>query len=281
MTVSELCQVVQIPQSTVSRHLGVLSQEGWVTARSEGTSRHYRLAPSLDPTAKRLWEAVKDEVSDGAMAREDRIRAESVLEVRAQRSETFFSSQAGRWDHLRRELFGARAELQLLAGLLDPEEVVADLGCGTGQLTRLLAPYASRVVAVDRSPEMLDLARQRLREYSNVELHQGELETLPLEAQSVDVAIFALVLHYVVNPGRAFAEAHRILRPGGRLLIVDMQQHDRAAFREDMGHVWLGFSPDELGGWLEAADFRSPVRDALPADPEAEGPLLFSLRAFR
>ncbi len=281
LTVSELCRVIQLPQSTVSRHLRILFQDGWLSVRSEGTSRHYRLSRRLDPGARRIWGVVREELSATSAARTDRIRAGSVLEARAERSKAFFSSEAGRWDLLREELFGRRADLQLLAGFVNETEVVGDLGCGTGHLARLLAPFAKRVIALDRSDEMLEIARVRLSECPNVDLRRGELESLPVADGSLDVAILSLVLHYVLEPVQALKEVHRTLRPRGRILILDMQRHDRAEFREEMGHVWLGFSPEELEDWLDKAGFASQRRLDLPPDSDADGPLLFSLRADR
>ncbi len=281
LTVSELCRAVQLPQSTVSRHLRVLSLDGWLSVRAEGTSRHYRISRELDPAAARLWRVVREDLSDTQAARADRVRASSVLEARAQRAKAFFSSEAGRWDHLREEYFGRRADLQLLAGLLNGTEVVGDLGCGTGQLARLLSPFAKRVLALDRSEEMLELANVRLADCGNVEVRRGELESLPIEDAELDVAILSLVLHYVVEPAHALREVRRTLRPGGALLILDMQRHDRTEFREEMGHVWLGFSPDELDDWLRGAGFVSVRRMELPPDSDAGGPLLFTLRADR
>jgi ArsR family transcriptional regulator len=256
-------------------------REGWLTARSEGTRRHYRLSPELDPSAHVLWEAVRDELSRTSGAEVDRARARGVLEARAERSRAFFSSAAGRWDGLRQDLFGARVDLQLLPGLLAPRDVVGDLGCGTGRLARALAPFAEAVIAVDRSAEMLAVARTRLDGMENVQVREGEIESLPIEDATLDVAILSLVLHYVVDPLRALLEVHRVLRPGARLLVLDMLRHQRTAFREEMGHVWLGFSPEELNGWVCEAGFHSPCLSKLPADPDTAGPLLFNLRAFR
>ncbi len=281
LTVSEICQIVQIPQSTVSRHLRLLSQEGWLSVRSEGTSRHYRVSRKLDPGARKLWAAVREELAHSPLAREDRVRSRSVLEARAEQSRAFFSTQAGRWDRLRQELFGSRAELQLLPGLLEGTEVVGDLGCGTGQLARFLAPFAGKVIGVDQSEEMLEQARRRLSDRDNVEIKQGELEALPVEDGMLDIAILSLVLHYVVDPLRALEEVHRVLRPGGRILVQDMQRHQREAFREEMGHLWLGFSPEEFQEWLEEAGFDSVRLAEVPPEPEAKGPLLFAMRARR
>jgi len=281
LTVSEVVQILQLPQPTVSRHLRVLAREGWVSVRSEGTSRHYRLSPSLDPGAVRLWEAVREDLADAPAARSDRVRSRSVLEARAERSRSFFSSEAGRWDRLRQELFGARVELLLLPALLDGMQVVGDLGCGTGRLTRLLAPFARRVIAVDRSREMLEIARQRTGPLPNVDVREGTLESLPIRDGRLDLALLSLVLHYVVDPVCALAEVRRTLRPGGRLLILDMLPHGRSVFREEMGHVWLGFSPGSLSEWLGEAGFDEVRIAELPADPEGDGPLLFTASARR
>lgn len=279
LTVGELGQVLQMPVSTISRHLGILSQEGWLRVRSEGTSRHYRFSSELSSGAEDLWSAVRDDLSRTGAAREDRIRAKSVLQARAERSKAFFTSEAGRWDHLKGELFGERADLQLLAGLLAGSEVVGDLGCGTAGLTGLLAPFAAKVIGVDRSPEMLTLARDRMAEHPNVELRQGELESLPIEDHALDVAVLSLVLHYVVEPRRVLGEVGRVLAPDGRILILDMQGHDRAGFREEMGHLWLGFARKEMEGWLGDAGFEDVRMVSLPPHPEATGPRLFALRA--
>ena len=249
--------------------------------RVDGTSRHYRFSTELEPAGRQLWTAVRDELARTGAAQEDRLRATSVLLARAERARAFFAMEASRWDHLKSRLFGEGADLQLLPALLAGDETVADLGCGTGRLAGLLAPFAGRLIGVDRSPEMLALARTRLAELENVELRQGDLETLPIDDGTIDVAILSLVLHYVPDPGRALVEAHRILRPGGRLLVLDIQEHERAGFRAEMGHLWLGFSPDQMMGWMQAAGFEEARRVPVPPHPEATGPLLFAIRGLR
>jgi ubiquinone/menaquinone biosynthesis C-methylase UbiE/DNA-binding transcriptional ArsR family regulator len=291
LTVSELCAVVQLPQSTVSRHLRILTDEGWLAVRSEGTSRYYRLSTGLEPGARRLWEVVREPLAGTAEAKQDADRAREVLQRRRTRSQEFFSSAAGRWDSVRAELFGASPELPALLALLDPSWEVGDLGCGTGRVAETIAPYVRRVVAVDDSGAMLAAARQRLGPAveaggaggagGKVELRQGRLESLPLADGSLDVALLVLVLHYVAQPALALSEAERALRPGGRLLVVDMAKHGRSEYREHMGHLWPGFGQDELGPWLEDAGFGGVRYHGLPADPAARGPLLFTAVATK
>ncbi|MFW5947000.1 MAG: ArsR/SmtB family transcription factor [Gemmatimonadota bacterium] len=283
LTVSELVSVLQLPQSTVSRHLRILSDEGWVTSRAEGPRRYYRRATRLEPEARRLWEVVRPSLRGSREAAQDAERAREVLARRRTRSQEFFSTAAGRWDSVRRDLFGEAPELPALLALLDPDWVVGDLGCGTGQLAETVSPYVARVVAVDESPDMLAAARRRLSgaRAGSVELREGRLEALPLEAETLDVAVLSLVLHYVPAPERALAEARRVLRPGGRLLIVDMVAHDREEYREQMGHLWQGFADGQVREWLATAGFTGVRHRHLPPDEEAKGPVLFVAAATR
>src|SRR5947199_3597966 len=253
LTVNELTSILQLPQSTVSRHLKMLSGEGWVDARAEGTSRYYRLASgSLDAASRRLWNIVRDEVVRTNAAEHDARRTQAVLAQRSIRSQQFFSTSAGQWDKMRLELFGRRADIALL-GLLDESWTVADLGCGTGAVSQSLAPFVERVIGVDESNAMLVAAKKRVHGLDNIDLRNGRLEALPLGDREVDVALLFLVLHYVAEPGRVISEAARVLKPGGRLLVLDMMPHDRQDLRQTMGHVWQGFDRSTLGGWMEAA----------------------------
>lgn len=280
LTVGELAAVLQLPQSTTSRHLRTLSDEAWVTSRAEGTSRYYSLG-RLDASARRLWGAVREEVATSAAARHDTRRLERILADRRTRSQEFFSATAANWGRVREELFGGHADLVALLGLLDEEATVADLGCGTGQFAATVAPFVGRVLAVDGSAAMLAAARRRLAPHENVVLRQGDLEALPLEDGEADLAVLLLVLHYLPHPAAALAEAARVVKPGGRLLVVDMMPHDREEYRQQMGHVWLGFSEAQLGGWLEPAGITRLVYRPLPADPAAKGPTLFAATARR
>ena len=276
LTVGELCAVLQLPQSTVSRHLKTLADAEWVTSRRDGTSRYYTLA--LDdrrPSTQRLWTLLREQVSLTSGADHDATRLKGVLARRQTASQAFFASAAGRWDRLRAEMFGPASYMQALPGLLDDSWIVGDLGCGTGAVTAALAPFVAKVVAVDRSGEMLQAARQRLREFDNVEIRPGELEALPLPDHALDAATLLLVLHHVPDPAAALAEAARVLAPAGRLLICDMLAHDREEYRVQMGHVWLGFAEDQMRKLLAGAGFERVRIGTLPADPGAKGPPLF------
>ena len=276
LTVSELCGIVQLPQSTVSRHLKALSDSGWIAARSEGTSRLYTMTrDELDPSARRLWLLVREHVGSSPAAAQDQRRLQAALAERRTKSQEFFSSSAGQWDRVRDDLFGDRFHLAALAALADGTWTVGDLGCGTGQVSAALAPFVAKVISVDTSAAMLQAARKRLHGFDNIDLRRGELEALPVDDARLDAATLMLVLHHVPEPERALAEVARVLKPQGRAVIVDMLPHDRESYRQQMGHVWLGFSDDHVRRMLQEAGFEEIRVVALPPDARSKGPGLF------
>jgi ubiquinone/menaquinone biosynthesis C-methylase UbiE len=276
LTVNEICSILQLPQSTVSRHLKTLADDGWVMSRRDGTSRFYGMAvQELDPGAQRLWPLIREQIAGTNGAEQDERRLKTVLAKRRSKSEEFFASASGQWDHLRAELFGDRFHLHALLALIDPTLAVGDLGCGTGQLSELIAPHVSKVIAVDGSTDMVQAARTRVKGAPNVEVRRGDMEALPIDDEQLDAAIVALVLHHVPEPARAIAEMHRVLKCGGRVLIVDMLPHDRTEYQQQMGHVWLGFAEKTMKKSLESAGFEQVKFVALPADDQAKGPALF------
>jgi len=279
LTVGELCTALLLPQSTVSRHLRILSDEAWVESRAEGAMRWYRMAPTLDHEARALWQLVREPVQSASAAQQDLARVESVLAARRSRSEAFITSAAAEWDAKVSSLFGSRADLGAALALLDPSLVVGDLGCGTGALARALAPHVAHVHAVDGSDAMLEAARARLNGVLNVTVAAGSLEALPLGDDSLDAAVLMLVLHHVAEPTRVLREARRVLRRGGRLVIADMCAHEREEYRAQMGHVWLGFDERPLRGWLSKAGFDTTRFATMPVDPAAVGPALFTMVA--
>jgi ArsR family transcriptional regulator len=282
LTVSELCSVLQLPQSTVSRHLKALLDDHWIASRRDGTSRLYSMSPSeLAPDAGSLWGLIQSQLAASPAALQDHLRLEGVLTARRSKSREFFSSAAGEWDRLREELFGRTFHLCALMGLLDEGWTVGDLGCGTGVVTATVAPWVREVIAVDDSAEMLRTARGRLEGAANVDLRQGELEALPLQESTLDAALLFMVLHYIPDIPRVLSEVTRVLKPGGKLLMVDMLPHDREEYQQQMGHVWLGFSEPQIHRYLTGAGLENGVVRPLATDPDAKGPALFAATARR
>ncbi len=272
--VSELCRVVQLPQSTVSRHLKALQVAGWIRRRAEGTSGLYRVDTSeLDADRLGVWAAIRASYTPTLLAEEDRVRLRSVLDART--GPSFFSTRSAEWDGLRRSLFGDHFLSPAFASLLPRSLRVADLGCGTGVALVELAPWVARVIGVDREGAMLEAAAERVTGLANVELRKGGLEALPLGDGEVDAAVCLLVLHHVPALAPVFAEARRVLRPAGRLVVVDMVAHDREDWRHTMGHAWLGFHQDALADVARASGLRPSAWTALPVEAEAHGPPLF------
>jgi ArsR family transcriptional regulator len=295
LTVTELCGIMQLPQSTVSRHLKALSDAGWITSRAEGTSHLYTMSrpasnvgrargdgrDAVEPAARRLWQLVREQIASGAASAQDHRRLQAAIAARRTKSQEFFSSSAGQWDKLRGEQFGDRFHLSALAAFADPEWTVGDLGCGTGQVSAAVAPFVARVIAVDGSAAMLQAAKKRLHGVGNVDLRRGELEALPIDVATLDAATLMLVLHHVPEPERAIAEVARVLKPGGRVLVVDMLPHDRDTYRQQMGHVWLGFAEAQVEALLTGGGFADVRVVALPPDRRAKGPALFAATARR
>jgi ArsR family transcriptional regulator len=281
LSVGEVAKVVQLPQSTISRHLKTLSDGGWLTKRSAGTATLYRLVlDDMSVGARSLWVAVRSQMDSLPELQEDERRLASVLAERRLDSQAFFGRVAGEWDAVRTRLFGASFTAAGLLALLRADWVVADLGCGTGNASELLAPHVERVIALDQSEPMLEAAKRRLGATSNIQFATGELGALPLKDRSVDAAVCVLVLHHMERPIEALREMRRVLRAdrtGGVALVIDMMQHDRDEYRHTMGHTHLGFSAATIRGMFREAGFTNDVRVAiLPSDPEGKGPGLFA-----
>ena len=279
LSVGEVASVVQMPQSTVSRHLKTLQDGGWLSRRSAGPSALYRMSvDDLEPAARGVWVAVREQVESIESAGEDNRRLASVLAERRTDSVAYFGKLAGEWDDIRQSLFGTSFTADALLSLIPSDWVVADLGCGTGNAAEQLSPYVERVIAIDQSDEMLDAAKKRLGEAGNIEYRVGTLEAAPLADQSADAVTCLLVLHHIEEPARVVREMRRVLRTlrgGGIALIVDMLEHARSEYKTDLGHRHLGFSSDEVERLLLDGGFKQARVRELPADPNGKGPGLF------
>jgi ArsR family transcriptional regulator len=256
--VKELTGILGLAQSGVSRHLGLLKDARLVAEERDGAYTFYRLAPGLKDEAQGpLWPLLQSQFAAAAQSPEvkaDEARLQEVLRLRRENFE-----HLGPDTRDGRQLVPGRswAAWSRALGMLLPPLDVADLGCGEGYLTVETARWARRVTAVDRAPGVLArakalAARKRL---TNITWKKGELETLPIEDQSIDVALLSQALHHAVDPSRAIEEASRILRPGGRLLILDLRSHDETWVREKLGDQWFGFADDHLTGLLTRAGF--------------------------
>jgi ubiquinone/menaquinone biosynthesis C-methylase UbiE/DNA-binding transcriptional ArsR family regulator len=308
--VVELCDVLQMPQSTVSRHLKVLADDGWVASRRQGTTNLYRMLPDeLDPAASELWHLARDQSRGWATLQQDTLRLRRRLEQRQSQSQAFFAGAAGEWDRLREELYGSSFTRDAMLALLPSGWTVADLGCGTGVQSLELARFVHKVYAIDNSPAMLAAARSRVGHAGNVEVIEGDLTALPLPDASCDAALLVLVLAYVPDPAAVLTEMRRILKPapnpdpsrdpsrdpattntsetaaisrgGGKAVIVDLLRHDRDDFRRQMGQVAPGFDPADLTRQLTEAGFVHPRCQPIPPEPDAKGPALLLATATR
>jgi ArsR family transcriptional regulator len=276
LSVGELARSLQLPQSTVSRHLKLLHEGQWVIKRAEGTASLYRLSSEgLETEARALWSLARSQLGDSPTFDQDDARLAEVLAERRTDSKSFFGRVGGEWDRLRRELFGESFTAEALLGLVKSETVIADLGCGTGDAAEHLAPFVKKVIAVDREQAMLDAARKRLAGHSNVEFRRGELTDLPLKNGEVDAALVFLVMQHIEEPEPAVAEISRTLKPGGVLLIVDLMSHDRESYRHTMGHRHMGFDERTIKLWARHAGMSDVRYRRLRPDTHARGPALF------
>ncbi len=269
LSVSDLTAILGQSQPRVSRHLKLLCEAGLLDRFREGTYAWFRLAErgACADLARTLVDLIPPD--DTALAL-DLKRLEALKRTRAAAAAAYFSENAARWDEIR-SLHIADSEVeQALAALLPEGRIgdLLDLGTGTGRILAVLADRAQRAVGIDLSREMLAVARANLDRAGlrHAQVRQGDLYQLPLADASFDVAVMHQVLHFLEEPAAALAEAARVLRPGGRLLIADFAPHDLATLRTDHAHRWPGFSDAEVTGWLRLAglDCEAPV--ALPGD---------------
>jgi SAM-dependent methyltransferase len=273
LSVLELVEVLALPQSTVSRHLKVLADLSWLAGRRDGNQSFYGWAEGLDPAARKLWQLARAESDGWEIVRQDAARLEAVR-ARRDGAQRFFAGAAGAWDELRARVYGRGFGVEALLALVPSGWTVADLGCGTGALAAELAPRVRRVIAVDQSAAMLRAARKRAEGLglANVEWHEADLAALPLEGGRCDAAVMALVLAYLDDPAPALAEAARVLRPGGRLVVLDAVRHQDDELRRRMGQVHPGFAPEALAALVRGAGLRRVSARALPPEPGAWGP---------
>ena len=276
LSVGEVASVFQTPQSTISRRLKLLADAGWLQKRTVGPATLYSLSlDDLSDAHRAIWIAARAQISGDATCEEDDRRRQAVLNKRQADSLAYFGRVAGEWDQVRSELFGDNFTAAALLAMLDPDWIVADIGCGTGNAAALLAPHVARVIAIDQSDAMLTAVRKRLAHRANIEVRAGAIEALPLDDESVDAITCVLVLHHLENPAHALSQMARALKPRGVALILDMVGHDHAEFRRTMGHKRLGFDEGDMRSFLQDAGFERVRLTRVPSSPQARGPGLF------
>jgi ubiquinone/menaquinone biosynthesis C-methylase UbiE len=280
LTVSEVVAILGQSQPRVSRHLKLLVEAGLVERRREGAWAFFRLAPG-GPAGALARDLSNWLDPDDPILAEDLARLTEVRQARADNAARYFAAHAAEWDDIR-SLHAPETlvEAAMIEAVGDkPVRTLLDLGVGAGRMMELFAPLAERAIGVDLSTAMLAVARGRMEETGlrNVQLRQGDIYALPIERNSVDLAVMHQVLHYLDDPARALREAARVLAPGGRLLVVDFAPHQEEALRDKHAHRRLGFSDAEIAGLLAQAGLETVLHRELAPDAREGAKLTVSL----
>jgi len=272
LSVAELQEILVMGQSTISTHLSHLKNAGLVEDRRTGKNSLYRMSPADggnpagNGVLERLLDAAKAEIGE---AETDQAAMRLALKKRQDKMRSFFDAVAGR---LGRDYVPGRSWKSLAEALLSllPPMAIADLGAGEGAFSLLLAQRASKVIAVDTSEKMLDVGREQALRVgvANIEFRIGDMEEVPIEDASVDLVFFSQSLHHALHPERAVQEAWRILRPGGRVVILDLLKHRFEEARELYADEWLGFSETEMDGMLSKGRFVDLQISVVHKEPE-------------
>jgi ArsR family transcriptional regulator len=265
LSVAELQEILVMGQSTISTHLSQLKQAGLVEDRRTGKSNLYRL-DIADVTLAGLLTQAREEIPEAAS---DQAAMRRVLKKRKDKMRSFFDSVAGR---LGKDYVPGKSWKSLAEALLRllPPMVIADLGAGEGTFALLLVQRAKKVIAVDTSAKMIEVAREQALRHGveNVEYRLGDMEEVPIDDASVDLVFFSQSLHHALHPARAIDEAFRILSPGGRIVILDLVRHRFEEARELYADEWLGFSEAELETMLEKTGFTNVQTSVVHKEPE-------------
>lgn len=257
LSVNELQEATHMGQSRISTHLGLLQDAELVQSRREGKRTFYRLNQDADGTAREFIDVAVRGAKEMPEHSSDQVNLKRILARRNDQQQLYFNQIAGRFDRSYGPGRSWQAFGQMLLRILPPV-VVADLGAGEGLLSELLARRCKKVIAVDNSEKIVAFgaAKAKKNGLKNLEFRLGDLQAPPIDPQSVDLVVLSQALHHAKEPDKSIAACHRILKPGGQLLILDLLQHNFAKARELYGDLWLGFPESDLHRWLESAGFK-------------------------
>ena len=257
LSVAELQEITRLGQSRISTHLGLLADCAMVKSRRDGKRTFYKLNPQADSVASEFIQLAIRGAKELGEHGHDQINLKRVLTRRKEQAQVYFNQVAGRFDRVYGPGRSWQAFGHLLLRILPPV-VVADLGAGEGLLSELLARRCKKVIAVDNSEKIVEFGAAKARKIGlkNLEFRQGDLQNPPIEANSVDLVVLSQALHHAENPAAALRSAHKILKPGGQLLLLDLLKHNFEKAHELYGDRWPGFAEGDLHRWLEEAGFK-------------------------
>ncbi|MST00655.1 MAG: metalloregulator ArsR/SmtB family transcription factor [Pedosphaera sp.] len=269
LSVNELQEITRMGQSRISTHLGLLQEAGLLQSRREGKRAFYKWHENADSTAREFIELAVRGAKEESHYAGDQLNLKRVVARREQQAHVYFNQVAGRFDRSYGPGRSWQAFGHLLLRILPPL-VVADLGSGEGLLSELLARRCKKVIAVDNSEKMVKFgaAKAKKNGLKNLEFRHGDLQSPPVESASVDLVILSQALHHAEEPAQTIVAAHRILKPGGQVMILDLLRHNFEQARELYGDRWLGFAESDLYHWLETAGFKKIEISAVASEEQ-------------
>ena len=257
LSVNELQEITRMGQSRISTHLRQLQDAGLLQSRREGKRTFYKLNPSVDPLGREFIQLAIRGAKEAEENAADQVNLKRILARRREQEQLYFNQVAGRFDRSYGPGRSWQAFGQMLLRILPPV-VVADLGAGEGLLSQLLARRARKVIAVDNSERIVAFGAAKAKKMGlkNLEFRLGDLQSPPIDPESVDLVVLSQALHHAEDPAKSIEASYRILRPGGQIMILDLLKHSFEQARELYGDRWLGFPESDLQRWLENAGFK-------------------------